>query len=70
MDDVVGATTPPGYAMHVLGGHDEQLYIASAKEPATVVLATREMAWRKAMEEEPRVIEENHTWTLIKLSTG
>jgi hypothetical protein len=31
---------------------DEQLYIASAEEPAIVKQALQEMAWRKAMEED------------------
>jgi hypothetical protein len=57
MDDVVGAATPLRYAVHApcavaSSRGDEQLYIASAEESATVKQALLEMAWRKAMEEE------------------
>jgi hypothetical protein len=37
MADVVGAAMPPGYAVRMLGGDDEQLYIANAEEPATLM---------------------------------
>jgi hypothetical protein len=35
-----------------------------------VAQATREVAWRKAMEEELCAIEDNRTWTLTDLPTG
>jgi hypothetical protein len=70
MAGVVGAATPPGYVMCILGVPDEQLHIANAEEPTTLAYAMQEAIWRKAMEEELQVTEENLTWTLTELLAG
>jgi hypothetical protein len=70
MNDLVGTTPPPEYVVRTLDGGDEQLHIASAEEPASVVQVTQEVPWQKAMEEELQAIEENQTWTLTELHAG
>jgi hypothetical protein len=70
INEVVGASTPPEYVMHVLSDIDEQLHVASVEEPTMVAQATREVVWRKAMEEELCAIKDDQTWTVTDLPTG
>ena len=44
----------------------EEECLISFEEPTTYCKASKEEAWRKAMEEEIASIEKNDTWTLVK----
>lgn len=68
MDDLAGIESPPGYAVRDLG--DGRLLAVSAEEPASLAQAQKEGCWRRAMEEELRSIQDNHTWTLTELPQG
>jgi hypothetical protein len=71
MSDLIGPTVPPGQAPRELSRSDgDRLFAISAEEPATVMEATRELQWRRAMVEEQRAIEENSTWELTELPSG
>jgi hypothetical protein len=65
VEDITGAASPPGYAVRVL--YSEQLFAVSAEEPGSLAHAGQDPCWRRAMEEELRAIEDNHTWTLTEL---
>jgi hypothetical protein len=62
MSDLIGPTVPPGRAPRELSRSDnDRLFTISVEEPATVMEATRELQWRRAMVEELRAIVENIT---------
>lgn len=64
MDNVIGASSLPGYAIRDLGG--EQLFCCwHGGTSVTDVGSTRTMLCL-AMEEELGAIKENDTWTLIE----
>jgi hypothetical protein len=65
VDNVVGEATVPGLAARMLDDADQTLLLMSAEEPATFAVAERDAAWRKAMLEELKAIEDNHTWELV-----
>jgi hypothetical protein len=48
----------------------DRLFAVSAEEPASVVEATQEAVWHRAMIDELKSIEENQTWNLTELPTG
>jgi dTDP-glucose pyrophosphorylase len=61
VDNVVGEATVPGLAAWMLDDADQTLLLMSVEEPATFAVAERDAAWRKAMLEELKAIEDNHT---------
>jgi hypothetical protein len=65
VEDITGAASPPGYIVRVL--YSEQLFAVSAEKPGSLAHAGQDPCWRRAMEEELRAIEDNHTWTLTEL---
>ncbi|CAO2199473.1 unnamed protein product [Urochloa humidicola] len=69
MDNVVGDAAVPGLATRILDD-DHALLLMSAEEPATFAIAERDAAWRKAMLEEMKAIEENETWDLVDPPAG
>jgi hypothetical protein len=68
IDDIVGDTEAPGFASRILD--DAELLLTSVEEPPTFAEAEREENWRKAMMEEMKSIEENHTWELVEALAG
>ncbi|WVZ98205.1 LOW QUALITY PROTEIN: hypothetical protein U9M48_043674 [Paspalum notatum var. saurae] len=60
MENVIGAAAPPGYAVR-----EPTLHLPPGRLPRPSRIHAR-----RAMEEELRAIEENHTWTLTELPLG
>jgi hypothetical protein len=68
LDNVVGEAEAPSLATRLLD--DQELLLMSAEEPVMFAVAEKYTSWRKAMLEEMRSIEENHTWELVDLPAG
>lgn len=64
MDNILGETSPRGLAPRVLAG---ELHAVSSDDPFSFADAEHDPSWRKAMLEEMKSIEENHTWSLADL---
>jgi hypothetical protein len=58
MADVLGPAAVPGLAVHA---PQEELCAVSTKEPSSLEEAASDPAWRAAMVEELRSIEDNDT---------
>jgi hypothetical protein len=67
IDDLIGDAEPPGLARRVL---NVELNFTSAEEPMSFKKAEHDAAWRAAMREEMKVIEDNDTWELTSLPAG
>jgi hypothetical protein len=71
MSELIGLAVPPGQVPRELStSESDRLFAVSAEEPTSVMEATQEAAWRRAMVDELQSIEENKTWSLTELSTG
>jgi hypothetical protein len=70
VDNVIGEAEVPGLAVRGLDGADNTLLLMSAEEPATFVVAERDAAWQRAMLEEVKSFEDNHTWEFVDPPTG
>jgi hypothetical protein len=71
MTDLIGPAVPPGQVPRELStSESDLLFVVSAVELASVVEATLEAVWRRAMIDELKSIEENKTWSLTELPTG
>jgi hypothetical protein len=68
--DAEDDTEAPHRYRRVADLHGDRLFLTSAEEPACVADAERDPCWSKAMEEEMKSIEENHTWELVDLPRG
>jgi hypothetical protein len=68
LDHVLGPESPPGSIPRVLDGGG--LLFASAEEPTSFKEAEKEECWRRAMEAEMQLIDENRTWNLVDLPPG
>ncbi|KAF0922413.1 hypothetical protein E2562_034656 [Oryza meyeriana var. granulata] len=68
LDNVIGKAVAPGLAACKLDGGE--LLLTTVDEPTNFKEAEQDEAWRKAMAEEMRSIEENHTWELTMLLIG
>ena len=67
VDNVLGATSPPGYAARQVAA---QLHLQIEEEPATFAEAEKYQPWRRVMMEEMDSIESNKTWRLVPLPPG
>jgi hypothetical protein len=67
IDDLIGDAEPPGLARRVLNA---ELNFTSAEEPTSFKEAEQDAAWRAAMREEMKAIEDNDTWELTSLPVG
>jgi transposase InsO family protein len=67
IDDLIGDAEPPGLARRVLNA---ELNFTSAEEPTSFKEAEQDAAWRAAMREEMKAIEDNDTWELTSLPAG
>jgi hypothetical protein len=71
MTDLIGPAVPLGQVPRELStSESDHLFAVSAEEPASVVEATQEAVWRRAMIDELKSIEENKTWSLTELPTS
>jgi hypothetical protein len=71
MTDLIGPAVPPGQVPRELSSSEsDRLFVVSVEEPASVVEATQEVVWRRAMIDELKSIEENKTWSLTELPAG
>jgi hypothetical protein len=66
MTDLIGSAVPRELAT----SESDRLFVVSAEEPASVVEATQEAVWCRAMIDELKYIEENKTWSLTQLPSG
>jgi hypothetical protein len=67
--DIIGSAPPPRQAARNV--HRELFFFfATGEEPSTFHEAKQEAAWRQAMSEEIKSIEENNTWKLTDLPAG
>ena len=69
IDGIIGEAEVPGVAVRLLDD-DPELLLISAEEPMTFAVAERDPNWRRAMLEELRSIEDNHTWELLDPPAG
>ena len=70
VDNVVGEAAVPGLADRLLDDGAHTLLLMSAEEPGTFAAAERDGAWRRAMLEEMKSIEDNRTWELVDPPAG
>jgi hypothetical protein len=71
ISELIGPAVPPGQVPRELStSESDRLFAVSAEEPTSVMKATQEVVWRKAMVDELQSIEENKTWSLTELPTG
>jgi hypothetical protein len=67
IDELIGNMVPPGLMCHILNA---ELIFTLVEEPTSFNDAEKEEAWRVAMCEEVKAIEENNSWELIVLPVG
>jgi hypothetical protein len=67
IDDMIGNAATPGLARRVL---EAELNFTSAEEPLTFREVEQDAAWRAAIREEMKAIEDNRTWELTALPVG
>jgi len=70
VDNVVREAAMPGLAERLLDNGAHTFLLMSAEEPGTFVAAERDEAWRRAMLEEMKSIEDNCTWELVDPPVG
>ena len=69
IEGIIGEAEVPGVAARLLDD-DPELLLMSAEEPTSFAVAERDPNWRRAMLEELRSIEDNHTWELVDPPAG
>jgi hypothetical protein len=71
MSELIGPAVPLGQVPRELStSESDRLFVVSAEEQTSVMEATHEAVWRRAMVDELQSIEENKTWSLTELPSG
>ena len=66
MMNIIGDHPPPPPPQHLFA----ELHLTHAGEPANYIEAKDDPAWRAAMEQELKAVEQNRTWELGPLPAG
>jgi hypothetical protein len=64
VDNILGPTSPQGWALRVLS---QELHIINSDELKSFAEAEADPSWRRAMLEEMKATEDNGTWYLTSL---